>query len=60
MFKFRGLRFLLFLEPEGLDTLPSGIGLPGENWGGLQLNFHNAEIKFEVNGRPSHIIQTKW
>jgi hypothetical protein len=60
LFSFRGLRFLLFLGSEGLNALPHAIGLPGEDWGISQLNYHNEEMKAMINGRLSHVIRVKW
>lgn len=60
MFAFRGFRFLSFLGPGGLGTLPHGIGLPGEDWGISQLNFHLKEMRVMINGRVSHVIKIKW
>lgn len=60
LFSFRGFRYLLFLEPEGLTQLPSGIGLPGENWGGWQLNFHNEEMRETAGKYLSQVVLVNW
>lgn len=60
LFSFRGFRFLLFLEPEGLVRLPSGVGLEGEDWAISQLNFHNHEMRGTVGKYLSHVVFVKW
>jgi hypothetical protein len=60
LFSFRGFRFLLFLEPEGIKQLPSGVGFPGEDWGISQLNFHNEQMRAKVGKYLSHVTEIKW
>jgi hypothetical protein len=60
LFSFRGVRHLLFLEPEGLTRIPTGIGLPGEDWGASQLNFHNEEMRELIGKRLSQVVHFNW
>lgn len=60
LFVFRGFRFLFILVSKQISRLPLGIGLPGENWGASQLNFHNREMRGTVGKYLSHIIKIKW
>ena len=60
MFYFRGFRFLLFLDPEGISQLPQGVGVLGEDWSPCQLMLHPREIRTELFGSLSHVTHFKW
>ena len=60
LFAFRGLRCLLFLEPEGPPTPLTGIFLEGDDLGDSQLNFHNRQIKVRIGKYTSQILTVDW
>jgi hypothetical protein len=60
LFVFRGLRFLLFLEPEGPPVPLDGICIDGEDLGHAQLNFHNQQITVNTGKYRSQVLTINW
>jgi hypothetical protein len=60
LFAFRGLRFLLFLEPEGPPVTLDGIFIDGEDLGNSQLNFHNRQITENTGKYRSQVLTIDW
>jgi hypothetical protein len=60
LFEFRGFRFALFLEPEGVRDQLTGLGVNGQDWGRSQLNFHNQQIKDFREKYLSQVIMINW
>ncbi|MBZ5581486.1 MAG: hypothetical protein LAQ30_04635 [Acidobacteriia bacterium] len=60
LFGFRGLRLLLFLEPEGPPSPLSGLFLDGEDLGQCQLNFHNKQIRENSGKYRSQLLRFRW
>lgn len=60
VFSFRGLRFLLFLEPEGPPFPLSGIFVDGEDLGDVQFNFHNRQITEKTGKYRSQVLTIDW
>lgn len=59
-FTFRGLRFLLYLEPEGPPKDLRGISISGEDLGDNQLLFHLKSIKEQTGKYLSQSITIDW
>jgi hypothetical protein len=60
VFAFRGLRFLLFLEPEGPPEPLSELFIDGEDLGHCQLNFHNKKIREKTGKYLSQVLTITW
>jgi hypothetical protein len=60
LFSFRGLRFLLSLEPGGPPQPLSGVYFEGEDLGHLQLNFHNHEVNENTVKFRSQVQTIAW
>lgn len=61
LFAFRGFRYFLSLDPPGMTQLPNGVGFPGEDWSGSQLNFHNRQMReLDAKQHLSQVIETHW
>lgn len=67
-FGFRGYRMLLYLDREGITSIPpslrfgpSAAGLRDDtNLSKAQLNHHTSQIRSELNRHLSHIIHFRW
>ncbi|MEP7362528.1 MAG: hypothetical protein ABI972_04670 [Acidobacteriota bacterium] len=60
IFIFRGLMFLLSLEPDGPPQPLTGIHFDGEHIGDCQLNFHNRVINVKNRKYLSQVLTTVW
>lgn len=59
-FRFRGLGFLLFLEPEGPKGNLTGVGLRPEDSGDFQPLFHQPDLRDLTGKYVSQVVTFKW
>lgn len=59
LFSIRGMRLLLFLEPEGPPRL-TGIKIDGEDLGLANVTYHIKQIKIQNGKYPSQVLRFVW
>lgn len=60
LFGFRGIGFLLSLEPEGPPERLAGISFGGVDLGGCRPLFRDSWMRFKLGKYQSHAVQIKW
>jgi hypothetical protein len=60
LFAFRGLEFLLFLNPGGPPLRLTGVKFGQEDLSNARLNYHNRRIDEYLGPNLSQIIEIKW
>jgi hypothetical protein len=60
LFRFRGSRFLLYLEAIDPSVTMKNIVLDGKSWGTAQMSRHLQTIRVEDRGQLSQRVTFKW